>query len=172
MQLEIISLFPEMFNALRYGVVGRGIEQGLLSLNIIDPRSFTTDKHKTVDDRPYGGGPGMVMKVQPLRDAIRAAKKHAPAATVVLLSPQGKVFNQAVAQQFSGRQQLILIAGRYEGVDERLIERYVDEEWSIGDYVLRGGELAAMVVIDAIARLIPGLLGHEQSAQQDSFSEG
>ncbi len=159
-----------------FGISGRAVRQGLLELATWSPRDFAHDKHKTVDDRPYGGGPGMLMMVQPLRDAINAAKDWANTeetlAKVIYLSPQGKVFNQQAAVSMAVGTNLVLVAGRYEGIDERLIQALIDEEWSIGDYVLSGGELAAMVIVDAITRLLPGALGHEQSAEQDSFTEG
>lgn len=165
-----------------FGISGRAVRQGLLELATWSPRDFAHDKHKTVDDRPYGGGPGMLMMVQPLRDAINAAKDWADTgiegtgiegtAKVIYLSPQGKVFNQQAAVSMAVGTNLVLLAGRYEGIDERLIQTLIDEEWSIGDYVLSGGELAAMVIVDAITRLLPGALGHEQSAEQDSFTEG
>ncbi|MGB6977141.1 MAG: tRNA (guanosine(37)-N1)-methyltransferase TrmD [Gammaproteobacteria bacterium] len=171
MWVGIVSLFPEMLDALHYGITGRALETGLLILQHWNPRDYSYDKHRTVDDRPYGGGPGMVMKVQPLRDAIYAAKAAANgAARVVHLSPQGRLLTQNSVAELAQRERLILIAGRYEGIDERLIAAEVDEEWSIGDYVLSGGELAAMVMIDAITRLLPEALGDDQSAQQDSFT--
>ncbi len=173
MKIAVITLFPEMFAAITdYGVSGRAVKQGLVELKYFNPRDWTLDKHQTVDDRPYGGGPGMVMKVQPLQDALAAAKTWAEGAQVIYLSPQGPPFEQSVAAELAEAGNLVLLAGRYEGVDERLLEREVDREISIGDYVLSGGELAAMVVVDAVARLIPGALGHAQSAEQDSFSEG
>lgn len=174
MKIDVVTLFPPMFEALSaYGVTGRALERGIVELGLWNPRDYTRDRHRTVDDRPYGGGPGMLMKVQPLRDAIHEAKASRDGPShVVYLSPQGRPLDQAGVHELAGQQHLVLIAGRYEGVDERLIETEVDEEWSIGDYVLSGGELAAMVVIDAITRLLPGALGHEDSAQQDSFSEG
>lgn len=175
MHISVISLFPEMFQALsQYGVSGRAVKNGLLTLDLINPRDFTTDKHRTVDDRPYGGGPGMVMKIAPLEAALAAAKEKQPQAQVVYLSPQGQPLNQAAVSHMSagGDQGLILLAGRYEGVDERFIETHVDAEISIGDYVLSGGELPAMVLIDAVTRLLPGVLGHDQSAEQDSFVQG
>jgi tRNA (guanine37-N1)-methyltransferase len=174
MRIDAVTLFPPMFEALSaYGVTGRAVERGIVELGLWNPRDYTHDRHRTVDDRPYGGGPGMLMKVQPLRDAIHDAKaaREGPC-HVVYLSPQGRPLDQAGVRELAGYEHLVLIAGRYEGVDERLIETEVDEEWSIGDYVLSGGELAAMVVIDAITRLLPGALGHEDSAQQDSFSVG
>lgn len=174
MNIAIISLFPEAFAALTdYGVTGRAVKQGLLELTLINPRDFAEDKHQTVDDRPYGGGPGMVMKIEPLEAAIEAAKRRlGNEAKVVYLSPQGQLLTQAKVRQVAAGpdyQNIVLIAGRYEGIDERLLEALVDEEWSIGDYVLSGGELPAMVVLDALIRLLPGALGHEDSAQQDSF---
>lgn len=174
MRIDVVTLFPPMFEAISaYGVTGRAVERGIVELGLWNPRDYTHDRHRTVDDRPYGGGPGMLMKVQPLRDAIDDARAAQQGAShVVYLSPQGRPLDQAGVRELAGHGHLVLIAGRYEGVDERLIETEVDEEWSIGDYVLSGGELAAMVVIDAIARLLPGALGHEESAQQDSFSEG
>lgn len=175
--IGVISLFPEMFNAItEYGVTGRAIRNGLIEFHKWNPRDFTHDKHRTVDDRPYGGGPGMLMMVQPLRDAIDAAKSAAEKAgrnaKVIYLSPQGRKLNQTGVSELAQHDCLIFIAGRYEGIDERLILSHVDEEWSVGDYVLSGGELPAMNMIDAIARFVPGVLGHEQSAEQDSFSDG
>ncbi|UTA49651.1 tRNA (guanosine(37)-N1)-methyltransferase TrmD [Simiduia sp. 21SJ11W-1] len=164
-----------MFDAIAdYGVSSRAITQGHIALRCWNPRDFTSDRHQTVDARPYGGGPGMVMMVQPLRDAVNAAKGWAGGdAEVVYLSPQGRQFNQAAAQDFAVKKRnLVLVAGRYEGVDERFIALEVDSEWSIGDFVLSGGELGAMVMVDAITRLIPGVLGHKQSAEQDSFTDG
>ncbi|MFT5887978.1 MAG: tRNA (guanine37-N1)-methyltransferase [Zhongshania sp.] len=174
MEISVISLFPEMFAAVSdYGVTGRAVQNGLLSIQCCNPRDFTTDRHQTVDDRPYGGGPGMVMKTAPLQQAIAAAKASvAPGATVIYLSPQGRPLDQQGLRELAARPSLVLLAGRYEGVDERLIDSDVDEEWSIGDYVLSGGELAAMVMIDGVSRLLPGVLGHHLSAEQDSFTEG
>ncbi|WP_448212106.1 tRNA (guanosine(37)-N1)-methyltransferase TrmD [Colwellia sp. MEBiC06753] len=177
MWIGVISLFPEMFDAItEYGVTGRAIRQGLIEFHKWNPRDFTHDKHRTVDDRPYGGGPGMLMMVQPLRDAIHAAKAQAAAdgrnAKVIYLSPQGRKLNQVGVSELAQDNCLIFVAGRYEGIDERIIESDIDEEWSVGDYILTGGELPAMNMIDAIARFVPGVLGHEQSAEQDSFAEG
>jgi tRNA (guanine37-N1)-methyltransferase len=174
MRLGVISLFPEMFDAVtEYGVTGRAVSQGILNLSCWNPRDFTHDKHRTVDDRPYGGGPGMVMKVAPLNEAIDAAKQALGQDTkVIYLSPQGKQLDQQALNRMANRGKMILVAGRYEGIDERLIEKQIDEEWSIGDYVLSGGELAAMVLIDGVARLLPGVLGDENSAEQDSFMDG
>jgi tRNA (guanine37-N1)-methyltransferase len=174
MHLGVISLFPDMFDAItQFGVSGRAVRNGLLTLSVWNPRDFTYDKHRTVDDRPYGGGPGMVMKVEPLREAIDAAKAElGEDCKVIYMSPQGKKLDQQGLNQLAKQDKLILIAGRYEGIDERLIEEYIDEEWSIGDYVLSGGELAAMVMMDGVARLLPGVLGDDESAQQDSFMAG
>jgi len=182
MWIGVISLFPEMFDAItEYGVTGRAIRNGLIEFHKWNPRDFTHDRHRTVDDRPYGGGPGMLMMVQPLRDAIHAARKVADddtslhggsKAKVIYLSPQGRKLDQAGVRELSQHDKLIFIAGRYEGIDERLIESDIDEEWSVGDYILSGGELPAMNVIDAVARFVPGVLGHNLSAEQDSFSNG
>jgi len=162
-----------MFVPMRQGVVGRAIDRKQAQMHLWNPRDYTQDIHKTVDDRPYGGGPGMVMMVAPLLAAIEDAKAEAPQSQVVYLSPQGKRFDQMAAQQLIESQSgLILVAGRYEGVDERLVETVVDVEWSIGDYVLSGGELPAMVMMDAMIRLLPGVLGHEDSAVQDSYING
>jgi tRNA (guanine37-N1)-methyltransferase len=170
MNIQIITLFPEMFSALNASIPGRAQKQGLVRLSYLNPRDFTRDKHKKVDDKAYGGGPGMVMKFQPLAAAIQAAKSHCPG-EVSYLSAQGKHFNQAAATQLSRRKSLILLTGRYEGIDQRLIDQVVDEEWSIGDFILSGGELAAMCLIDAIVRLLDGALGDAKSAMQDSFSQ-
>ena len=174
MRIDVITLFPQMFSAVTdYGVTGRAVQRGLLDVQGWNPRDYATDNYRTVDDRPYGGGPGMVMLAQPLQEAIEAARAaHSDAAKVIYLSPQGRTLTQQALQGFAGESRLVLLAGRYEGIDERLIEAEVDEEWSIGDYVLSGGELAAMVMIDGIARLLPGVLGHEDSAEQDSFVSG
>ncbi|MFT5313773.1 MAG: tRNA (guanine37-N1)-methyltransferase [Paraglaciecola sp.] len=170
----VVSLFPEMFQTFtQQGVTGRAVKNGMLQVECFNPRDFTHDKHRTVDDRPYGGGPGMLMMVQPLTDAIHAAKQAAGKKTkVIYLSPQGKKLDQRGVKQLSEYESLILVAGRYEGIDERVIEAEIDEEWSVGDYVLSGGELPAMILMDAVARFVPGVLGHKQSAEQDSFSEG
>ncbi|WP_025563546.1 tRNA (guanosine(37)-N1)-methyltransferase TrmD [Psychromonas sp. SP041] len=177
MWLGVISLFPDMFRAIsENGVTGRAIKNNLLSIECWNPRDFTLDKHRTVDDRPYGGGPGMLMMVQPLRDAINAAKQTAREAgheaKVIYLSPQGRRLDHQGAQSLSSSRALILVAGRYEGIDERIIESLIDEEWSVGDYVLSGGELPAMILMDAVVRFVPGVLGHSQSAEQDSFADG
>jgi len=175
MRFDVVSIFPDMVrDAASYGVTGKAIEKGLVGLSVWNPRDYTHDKHKTVDDRPYGGGPGMVMKFQPLLDAVDTAKQQGIYARrrVVYLSPQGRLITQALLQEASQEEQLILIAGRYEGIDERFIEQTCDEEWSLGDYVISGGELAALIVIDAVTRLIPGVLGDEDSAKQDSHYDG
>ncbi|MDO8862033.1 tRNA (guanosine(37)-N1)-methyltransferase TrmD [Haliea sp. E1-2-M8] len=174
MHIAVVTLFPEMFNAVsEHGITGRAVQQGVLGLSHSNPREFTQDRHRTVDDRPFGGGPGMVMKVAPLEQAIAAAREQAGARSrVIYLSPQGQRFDHRKAVSLAQESALVLVAGRYEGVDERLIESEIDEELSIGDYVLSGGELAAMVVIDAVIRQLPGVLGHELSAQEDSFADG
>ena len=174
MRFDVISLFPEMVsNAARFGVTGKAIVEGVVDLNTWNPRDFTVDKHRTVDDRPYGGGPGMVMKLQPLSDAVTAAKQSGCVKTcVICLSPQGQPLKQAMLQRISEYEQIILVAGRYEGIDERFVQELCDEEWSIGDYVISGGELGALIIIDGVVRLIPGVLGDEESARQDSYSEG
>jgi len=172
MRIAVVSLFPVMLReALMHGVLGRAIERGVLEVGCIDPRDFATDVHRTVDDRPYGGGPGMVLKVEPLRSAMRAAVASMPEGSRrVYLGADGRRFEQGIAREASRWPGLVLVAGRYEGVDERFIEAEIDEEWSIGDYVLSGGELPALVVIDAIGRLLPGALGSPESAVQESFT--
>ena len=174
MRFDVISLFPDMVQqAARVGVTGKAIENETVILNVWNPRDYTHDKHNTVDDRPFGGGQGMVMKYQPLHDAVTAAKADIFCESkVVYLSPQGKPLTQSLLQEASNLSQLILVAGRYEGIDERFIARDCDEEWSLGDYVISGGELAALIVIDAITRLLPNVLGNVQSALQDSHSDG
>ncbi len=174
MWLGIVSLFPEMFRAITdFGVTGRAVKNGLLQVHTWNPRDFTTDRHRTVDDRPYGGGPGMLMMVDPLRQAIRAAKAEAgEGVKVIYLSPQGRPLTQKGVEQLAGYERMVLVCGRSEGIDERIIQSEVDEEWSVGDYVLSGGELPAMNLIDAVSRLVPGVLGKAASAEQDSFSDG
>lgn len=174
MRFDVITLFPEMVEqAASIGVVGRAIGDGRVQLKTLNPRDFTEDVHRTVDDRPFGGGPGMVMKVEPLKKAIQSAVKDAKEAVkVIYLSPQGRRLDQQGVNYLSQFSHLVLLAGRYEGIDERLLESHVDEEWSIGDFVLSGGELPALVLIDAVARTLPGVLGHEQSAVEDSFVAG
>jgi tRNA (guanine37-N1)-methyltransferase len=174
MRIHVVSIFPEMFRAIAdYGVTGRAISQRLVSLKLWDPRDFATDRHRSVDDRPYGGGPGMVMMAPPLAAAIEAARmEESGRVRVVYMSPQGDRLDHLAVQRFAGMESVILLAGRYEGVDERLLARHVDEECSIGDYVLSGGELAVMVWIDAVTRQLPGTLGNAESADQDSFAGG
>lgn len=173
MRFDVVTLFPDMLRGqTAYGIQGRAISQGLVELRTWNPRDYASDRHRTVDDRPYGGGPGMVMQVRPLREAIQAARDAGPQAPVVYLSPQGRPFDQAMARRFARLDRVILLAGRYEGIDERLVELEVDEEVSIGDFVLSGGELPAMMVMDAVTRLLPGSLGDADSAQQDSFMDG
>lgn len=174
LRLGVITLFPEMFTAIsEHGITRRAVQQGLVSIECWNPRSFTHDRHHTVDDRPFGGGPGMVMKIEPLEAALAAARQALGEDTkVIYLSPQGRVLRQAAVSEMATAGRLILIAGRYEGIDERFIETHVDEEWSVGDYVLSGGELPAMVLMDAVIRLLPGALNHAESAVEDSFTDG
>jgi len=174
MHIGVISIFPEMFNTLRCGgITKRALDRELLTLDCWNPRDFSDNKHGYVDDRPYGGGPGMVMQVKPLRSAIKSAVKTLGENThVIYLSPQGRTLDHQGVLELAQYSQLLFVAGRYEGIDERLIEADIDEQWSIGDYVLTGGELAAMVMIDAITRQLPDALGHESSAVEDSFYAG
>lgn len=174
MRIDVVTLFPELVDAVaQHGVVGRAIGSGIASLHCWQLRDFATDRHRTVDDAPFGGGPGMVLKGEPVLAAIAAARAAAAEPVrVAYLSPQGQRFDQAAACELAGRQRLLLLCGRYEGVDERALELAVDEEWSCGDYVLSGGELPAMMMIDAVVRLLPGALGDAESAQQDSFMHG
>ncbi len=174
MRIDVVTLFPQLITGfMEYGIPARALQRGLLELGVWNPRDYTHDRHRTIDDRPYGGGPGMLMKVQPLSDAISAARAASTEpAHVIYLSPQGRRMTQRGVEELAARPRLLLLAGRYEGIDERLIEAEVDEEWSIGDYVLSGGEPAALVMIDSIIRLLPGALGHAESANQDSFSTG
>lgn len=174
MRFDVITLFPESFEkTASMGVVGRAIASDKIQLNTWNPRDFTEDVHRTVDDRPFGGGPGMVMKVEPLKKAIQSAVKDIDEpAKVIYLSPQGRKLDQQGVNYLAQFSRLVLLAGRYEGVDERLLESHVDEEWSIGDFVLSGGELPALVLIDAVSRTLPDVLGHECSALEDSFVEG
>jgi len=173
-RFDVVTLFPDMVTAAAsYGVTGRAMERNIATLSVWNPRDYTHDRHKTVDDRPYGGGPGMVMKYQPLHDAVADAKKiNTGSRKVICLSPQGKPITQDLLAEASRISQLILVAGRYEGIDERFVELDCDEEWSAGDYVISGGELAALIVIDAITRLLPGVLGDADSAVQDSHADG
>ncbi|MDP5053640.1 MAG: tRNA (guanosine(37)-N1)-methyltransferase TrmD [Congregibacter sp.] len=170
----MVTLFPEILGLVsEMGVTGRAVRDARLQMTAVNPRDFTVDRHRSVDDRPYGGGPGMVMRPEPLAAAIHAGKDFAGAqAPVIYLSPQGRRFDHRRAEALAQLPGLILLAGRYEGVDERLVRTAVDEELSIGDYVLSGGELAALVVVDAVTRLLPGVLGHEDSAAEDSFAQG
>ncbi|HEX2492782.1 MAG TPA: tRNA (guanosine(37)-N1)-methyltransferase TrmD [Steroidobacter sp.] len=174
MRIEVVTLFPEFIaSAVRIGVLGRALESGQVVVNASTPREFAPDVHRTVDDRPYGGGPGMVLKIEPTRTAIRAAKARLPAGSrSIYLAADGEPLTQAKAQQLAQAPGMLLLAGRYEGVDERLIDSEIDESVTIGDYVLSGGELPALVLIDAVVRLLPGVLGHEESARQDSFAAG
>ncbi len=173
MRFDVISLFPDLFGILaRQGVTGRAFEKGIAELHLWNPRDYTQDVHRTVDDRPYGGGPGMVMKVEPLRAAIDDAKRAAPESRVAYLTPQGRTLDQGAIAEIAAKPGWILLAGRYEGIDERLVEHCVDDEWSIGDYVVSGGELPAMIVMDAVIRLLPGALGHADSAREDSYVDG
>ena len=174
MRIDVVTLFPEMIqDAARYGVMGRAIKNDIVKLGVWNPRRYTSDKRETVDNRPYGGGSGMIMMVQPLRDAIQSARADdGDLATVIYLSPQGKRIGQQDLVRFSRLKRLILVAGRYEGIDERIIESEIDEEWSLGDYVLSGGELAALVLIDGVTRLIPGVLGDSKSSIQESHMLG
>jgi len=171
MEFTVLTLFPEFLDAFfTNGVIGRAIQRDVIKGKAVNIRDFSTDRHNTVDDRPYGGGSGMVMKPEPLESAIESAKQGAPKARVVCLSPQGEPYTQAKACELAGLNQgLIFICGRYEGIDERVYSRLVDEEISMGDFVMTGGEVAAMAIIDSVARMIPGVLGSEASSQSDSF---
>jgi len=174
MQVAVVTLFPQMFEAIeRWGITSRAIERGILEVDCINPRDYASDRHRSVDDRPYGGGPGMVMMLPPLRDAIQVARTRLGEGThAVYLSPQGRRVDQAAIAELAARERVIFVCGRYEGVDERLLEREVDEELSVGDFVLSGGEVAAMLLVEAMTRLLPGALGHEESARADSFAGG
>ena len=178
MKISVVTLFPEMFDAItEHGITSRSIKNGLVDLAFYNPRDYTNDVHRTVDDRPYGGGPGMVMMVQPLRKAIQAANdkqggQRGNKSRRICLTPQGRKLDQAGLKELLAHENIVLVAGRYEGIDERVLEQDIDEEWSIGDYVISGGELAAMVMIDGLIRMIPGALGHEDSATEDSFFDG
>ncbi|MGB5156785.1 tRNA (guanine(37)-N(1))-methyltransferase [Desulfobacterium sp. N47] len=171
MKFTVLTIFPEMFNSFwSYGIIKKAIDESLIFASAINIRDFTKDKHKTTDDRPFGGGCGMVMKPEPLADAIRMAKENNPDSRTVLLSPQGRIFNQKLAVELAESNGLNFVCGRYEGIDERICSDFVDDEISLGDYVLMGGELGAMVIMEAVTRLIPGVLGSPDSASQDSFS--
>jgi tRNA (guanine37-N1)-methyltransferase len=173
MRIDVVTIFPEFFaSPLEESIIRRGRERGLLDIRVHDLRGWTTDRHKVTDDAPYGGGVGMVMKPEPIFAAVEALKEQNPAAATVLLTPQGRVWNQALVREFGARPALILLCGRYEGVDERVREALVDEEVSIGDYVLAGGETAAMVLIETLARQVPGVVGQAESVAQDSFFSG
>ncbi len=172
MDFTVLTIFPEMFDPFwQHGIIGKAVAKGQLGVSVINIRDFANDKHQVTDDRPYGGGSGMVMKPEPLAEAIRSARQRLPKSRTVLLTPQGRTLDQEQAQALAGYEGLILVCGRYEGVDERINQSLIDEEISIGDYVLMGGELAAMVLMEAVARLIPGVLGNENSAALDSFTE-
>jgi tRNA (guanine37-N1)-methyltransferase len=171
MKYSILTIFPEMFQLFfQQGIIGRAVTKQQIDVSVFNIRDFATDKHRVTDDRPYGGGSGMVMKPEPLAGAIRSAKSISPDSKTVLLTPQGRTFDQAAARSYADCEGLILVCGRYEGIDERIDHRFVDDEVSIGDYVLMGGELAAMVIMESVARLIPGVLGAEDSAEKDTFS--
>ena len=173
MRFDIITIFPEMLGGVfDFGIVRRAVESGLIEISVHDLRDYTFDRHRQVDDRPFGGGAGMILKPEPLVRAIEAIAGGPGEASTVLLSPQGRLFGQRMAEEFSRKARLVLICGRYEGVDERVIEHWIDDEVSIGDYVLSGGEIPAMVVVDAVTRLIPGALGCDESALRESFSDG
>lgn len=172
LRIDVVTLFPDMIrDCCRYGIPRIAVEKGLLDVVTWNPRDYATNRHRSVDDRPYGGGPGMVMQVQPVADAIQAARRMGNG-PVLYMSPQGRRLDQEAVRRFARLPHMILLAGRYEGIDERLIERHVDEEWSVGDYVLSGGEPAVLVWIDAVTRLLPGALGDEESALRDSFMDG
>jgi tRNA (guanine37-N1)-methyltransferase len=173
MRFDILTIFPQLLDSpLQEGIIRRAVEAGKISVNIHDIRNFALDKHAMTDDRPFGGGEGMVMKPEPIAEALRSIEKKTSGGRVVFLSPQGEKYTQKTAERFAGHKHLVLLCGRYEGVDERIRANYVDEEVSIGDYILTGGELAAMVLIDSITRLLPGVLGCEDSAENDTFSRG
>lgn len=174
MRFDVVTIFPRMVTAgVAEGVIGRAVERGLLAVGVHDLRDHTTDRHRTVDDMPYGGGPGMVMKVEPFVRAVEhVAQAHGPADAVIMLSPQGTPFRQGVAERLAGLSHIVMLCGRYEGVDERVSEMLVTEEISVGDYVLSGGEVAALAVVDAVGRLVPGVVGDAQSVAEDSFSRG
>jgi tRNA (guanine37-N1)-methyltransferase len=173
MQIDILTLFPGIFTSpLQESILKIALEKGLVNITLVDIRDFCKDKHKTADDEPYGGGPGMVMKPEPLTAAIESRVTVNPTSTIIFLSPQGKLFNQAVARDLAKQDSLLLICGRYEGIDERVKQLFPHQEISIGDYVLTGGEIPALVIIDAITRLVPGVVGNPDSVNADSFSEG
>lgn len=169
MKIDILTLFPEFFsNLLNWSIIGKAVDKNILNIEFINIRDFSINKHKKVDDYPYGGGPGMVMTPQPLSDCIKSVQKEN--SYIIYLSPRGKVFTQDVAINLSKKEHIVLICGHYEGIDQRIIDKYVDEEISIGDYILTGGELGALVLVDSISRLLPGVLGNEESSVDESFS--
>ncbi|MTI47684.1 MAG: tRNA (guanosine(37)-N1)-methyltransferase TrmD [Firmicutes bacterium] len=170
MKIDVLTLFPEMFNSLNHSIIGRAIDSGLISINYTNIRDFSQDKHNRVDDYPFGGGPGMVMKPGPVFRSIESVKQDN--SRVIYLSPKGKVFNQEIANELSKEDHIVLLCGHYEGIDNRVIEEYVTDEISIGDYVLTGGEIASMVIIDSVARLIPGVLGKDESFMDESHYDG
>jgi tRNA (guanine37-N1)-methyltransferase len=173
MRFDIVTIFPEIFRGIfEFGIVRRAVEAGLLDVAVHDLRQYTDDRHRQVDDRPFGGGAGMVMKPEPLFRAVEALSHGATESLTLLLSPQGRLLTQSIARELSTKSHLILVCGRYEGVDERVVEEVIDEEISIGDYILSGGEIAAMVLVDSITRLLPGALGCGESAERESFSDG
>jgi len=172
MKCCFVTLFPDIIQSVQIGLLGKALQEGKLQLSAINPREYTSNKHGAVDDAPYGGGPGMLMQAEPLHKAILVAKKNLPSAKVIYLSPQGKVFNQTAANTFAQQQEIIFVCGRYEGIDQRVIDLVVDEEWSIGDYVLTGGEYPALVMLDAITRLLPGVVGDQASITEDSLYDG
>jgi tRNA (guanine37-N1)-methyltransferase len=174
MRVDFVTLFPDMVRgACEFGVIGRAVREKMVQIEFWNPRDFATDRYRTVDDRPYGGGPGMLLKVEPLRTTIRSVRQRSVVgAPVLLMSPQGTRLDQSAVRRLANLPGLVLVSGRYEGIDERLIESEIDEEWSIGDYVVSGGELPALVLFDAVVRLLPGVLGDDASAQQDSYMEG
>jgi tRNA (guanine37-N1)-methyltransferase len=172
-RIVVVTLFPEFVgHAVRFGVLGRALERGVLAVETVNPRDYATDVHRTVDDRPYGGGPGMVLKAEPLRQAVTEARRRAPVARRVYLAADGLPLTQRKVMEYAGLPELVLVAGRYEGVDERFVEECIDESVSVGEFVLSGGELPALMMIDAVARLLPGTLGDAESAVQESFSDG
>lgn len=172
MKCCFITLFPEIIQSAPIGLLGKALQEGVLQLSAINPREYSTNKHRAVDDTPYGGGPGMLMQAQPLHHAILAAKQELPNAKVIYLSPQGTVFNQTAANHFAQQEAIIFVCGRYEGIDQRVMDLVIDEEWSIGDYVLTGGEYPALVMLDAITRLLPGVVGDQNSITEDSLYHG
>ncbi|QCI19954.1 MAG: tRNA (guanosine(37)-N1)-methyltransferase TrmD [Buchnera aphidicola (Brevicoryne brassicae)] len=169
---KIITIFPEMFRAItHYGVTNKAIKKNIINIDCINPRDFSKNKYKSIDDRPYGGGPGMLMSVEPLYLSIQHAKSMLKNAFIIYLSPQGKVFQQNHIEQLINKKKIIFICGRYEGIDQRIIDNYVNEEWSVGNYILTGGELAAMIMIDSISRLIPGVIKTKKSIEEETFSK-